>query len=115
MMLVAKRELWYAGKTYLKGQMFEATASDGKVLKQIKKAEDVEFPPPPPSHFIIRGAPVLPMDTGNSAPISPVKRGRYGRRDMVAGETDPPVAAVVAPEPPVTPETFVKDDEAEAE
>lgn len=41
MRLIAKKELRYAGRDLKEGDEFEASARDGKILKAIRKAEEI--------------------------------------------------------------------------
>ena len=99
MMLVATREVWYAGKTRLPGETFETNEKDGKLLKAIKKAEDASTAETMTQRRTKVGAPVKPKDTGNSAPISPTTPSnppprvpRYQSRQMRAAQTEPAVS-----------------------
>lgn len=71
------------------GEIVEVTAREAAILKALRRASDA------PAEVVaatakpaLEGAPetaaavpVEPMDTGNSAPIVPPRRGRYMRRD----------------------------------
>lgn len=83
MLIQATRTVRYAQKDYRAGETFEVTRREAKLLKGLKRAVDAPTPlatePPAPA---IETAPVVPMTTENSAPIAPVRRGRYARRDL---------------------------------
>lgn len=82
LMKALRREVYYDGKTYYAGQTFDVKEHHAKVLRALKKAEDAP----------VEVAPVVPMTTEDTVPLVPVRRGRYGRRDMRAAETEQPTS-----------------------
>lgn len=113
-LIVSTRELRYAGRTMLHGDRFDASDKDAKILKAIRKAEDVParygqpmgevattqlplaaapdpdpFEPPAvtpaPAPAPTPAAPEPPASKSEARPKSgPVKRPKYQTRDLRA-------------------------------
>jgi hypothetical protein len=85
--IIAAKELRYAGKTFHADESFEATEKDAKLLVQIRKARVSEAAAPVAANFpreVMRRAPIKEITAiAEEEPVERVKR-QYRRRDMSA-------------------------------
>ncbi len=100
-LLVATREMRYAAKQYNRGDQFEASDKDARILKAIKKATDApeEKAPPPRAPLPRATAPTPPPGpTLNATPVARVPEAAAPKAEppppVVTSSTSEPVKVV---------------------